>query len=134
MTPEAGQALETARRHLIDARAVVTLRITYIAGREAYLAAYHAAEAYLHHRTGKIAKTHRGLRTEFARLARSEPRIDPEFVRFLANAYEIKSIADYGAEPEANVSLEQANTAIETAGRLIDCIAGLIGSGDGAEG
>ncbi|WP_158920832.1 HEPN domain-containing protein [Acidisphaera sp. S103] len=133
MTPEAAQALETARRHLIDARAVVTLRITYIAGREAYLAAYHAAEAYLHHRTGKIAKTHRGLRTEFARLARSEPRIDPEFVRFLANAYEIKSIADYGAEPEANVSPEQANMAIETAGRLLECIAGLIGSCDGAE-
>lgn len=133
MTPEVNQALETARRHLLDARAVVTLGITYIAGREAYLAAYHAAEAYLHHRTGKIAKTHRGLRTEFARLAQSEPRIDPEFVRFLANAYEIKSIADYGAEPEANVSLEQANMVIETAGRLLDCIADVIGSRDGAD-
>lgn len=133
MTPEAGQALKTARRHLADARAVVTLGITYIAGREAYLAAYHAAEAFLHHRTGKIAKTHRGLRTEFARLAQSEPRIDPEFVRFLANAYEIKSVADYGAEPEANVSMEQASLTIETAGRLIDCIAGLIGPLDAAE-
>jgi uncharacterized protein (UPF0332 family) len=133
LTQEASQALATARRHLVDARAVVRLKITYIAGREAYLAAYHAAEAYLHHRTGKIAKTHRGLRTEFARLALSESRIDPEFVRFLADAYEIKSIADYGAEPEANVSLEQANMAIETAGRLIECIADLIGSRDGTD-
>jgi uncharacterized protein (UPF0332 family) len=107
------------------------LGITYIAGREAYLAAYHTAEAFLHHRTGKIAKTHRGLRSEFARLARGEPRIDPEFVRFLANAYEIKSIADYFSEPDTHVSLDQAHLTIEAAGRLIDCIAGLIGAPDG---
>jgi hypothetical protein len=94
LTSEAERALATARRHPTDAGAIATLGITYIAGREAYLAAYPAAEAFLHHRTGKIAKTHRGLRTEFARLARTEPRIDPAFVRFLANAYEIKSVAD----------------------------------------
>jgi hypothetical protein len=85
----------------------------------------------LHHRTGRIAKTHRGLRTEFARLARTEARIDPAFVRFLANAYEIKSVADYGAEPDANVSMADAHAAIETAGRLIECIAGLIQSDHG---
>jgi uncharacterized protein (UPF0332 family) len=124
--------LETARRHLTDARAVATLGITYIAGPEAYLTAYHATEAILHHRTGRIAKTHRGLGTEFARLARTEPRINAEFVRFLANAYEIKSVADYGAEPEANVSMEDACVTIETASRLTDCIAGLIGPDEGA--
>lgn len=130
MIPEASRALATARRHLTDARAVAALGIAYIAGREAYLAAHHAAEAFLHHRTGRIAKTHRGLRTEFARLARAEPRIDPTFVRFLANAYEIKSVADYGAEPGADVSMEDAHVTIATAGRLIDCIAGVIGSDD----
>ena len=61
---------------------------------------------FLHHRTGRIARSHRGLRTEFARLGRTELGIDPAFVRFLANAYEIKSVADYGAEPEANVSMK----------------------------
>lgn len=132
MTSEAERALATARRHLNDARAIATLGITYIAGREAYLAAYHAAEAFLHHRTGRIAKTRRGLRTEFARLARTEPGIDPAFVRFLANAYEIKSVADYGAEPGANVSMKDAQATIETAGRFINCIAGLIEPG-GAE-
>jgi uncharacterized protein (UPF0332 family) len=99
---------------------------SYIAGREAYIAAYHAAEAFLHGRRGRIAKTHRGLRTEFARLARTEPRIDPKFVRFLANAYEIK-FADYGAEPGTDVSMADACVTIETAGQLIDCIARLIG-------
>jgi uncharacterized protein (UPF0332 family) len=47
-----------------------------IAGREAYLAAFHAAEALLYERTAKIAKTHRGLRAEFARLSKDEPCID----------------------------------------------------------
>jgi uncharacterized protein (UPF0332 family) len=59
LTPEAARALETA--HLADARAIATLGISYISGREAYLAAYHAAEALLHDSTGRIAKTHRGL-------------------------------------------------------------------------
>ena len=55
-----------------------------IVAREAYLAAYHAAEAYLFERTGKAAKTHRGLRSEFGRLARNDPGIDREFLTFLA--------------------------------------------------
>jgi uncharacterized protein (UPF0332 family) len=131
LTPEAEQALATARRHLTDAKSIAAFWITYIAGREAYLTAYHAAEAFLHSRTGRIARTHRGLRSEFARLARSEPRMEPEFVRFLATAYEIKSIADYGAAPEANISLADAQATIETASRLIDRIAGLIGPGEG---
>ena len=79
MTPEAAQELAAARRHLGDAKAIAGLDITYIAAREAYLAAFHAAEAFLLDRTGNLAKTHRGLRTEFARLARTEPRMDPAF-------------------------------------------------------
>jgi len=51
--------------------------------REAYFPAYHAAAAYLFERTGRTAKTHRGLRSEFARLARNESRIDRSIWRFL---------------------------------------------------
>ena len=76
----------------------------------------------MHHRTGRIAKTHRGLRTQFTRLTQAEPRIDPAFVRFLVDAYEIKSVADYGAEPQATVSMADAHETIETAGGMIDCI------------
>ena len=88
MTPEAAQELAAARRHLSDAKAIADLKIAHVAAREAYLAAYHAAEAFLHDRAGRTARTHRGLRSEFARLARTEPRIDPMFIRFLATAYE----------------------------------------------
>jgi hypothetical protein len=42
-------------------------------------------------RTGKDAKTNRGVHTQFARLTRNEPRIGLELRQFLAQAYDIKS-------------------------------------------
>ena len=45
------------------------------AGREAYLAACHAALAYILLQTGQRPKTHRGGRSEFARLARNDAQI-----------------------------------------------------------
>lgn len=102
-------------------------RCTTFVAREAYLAAFHAVEAYLFDRTGKPAKTHRGLRSEFGRLARNDPRIDREFLTFLAEAYEYKSIADYGVGPLSHsVTAEGARSAIDTAARLIDCITVLL--------
>ena len=97
-----------------------------IAGREAYLAAFHAAEALLYERTGKVAKTHRGLRAQFARIAKDEPRIDQSVSEFLGRAYELKSLADYGTGIEATISLPTAQAAVETATRFVDCIASLL--------
>jgi len=75
VTPDAELFLDKARQCLADAVLYQPL-LPRIAGREAYLAAYHAAEALVLERSGKIAKTHSGLRSEFARLTRHEPRID----------------------------------------------------------
>lgn len=72
MTSEAGRFLAKARQCLADAVLYQPL-VSRIAGREAYLAAFHAAEALLYKRTGKLAKTHRGLRAQFARIAKDEP-------------------------------------------------------------
>jgi hypothetical protein len=55
---------------------------------------FHAVEAYIFEQTGKVAKTHRGVRSEFARLAKDEPRIGRDFVTFLATAYQFKTQAD----------------------------------------
>jgi uncharacterized protein (UPF0332 family) len=63
---------------------------------------------------------------ETARRHLAEPRIDPGFVRFLANAYEIKPTADYGSKPDINVTMDEATSAIETASRLLDCIAAIL--------
>jgi uncharacterized protein (UPF0332 family) len=94
MTPEAAQFLEKARECLRDSRVCHTL-VPRVAGREAYLAAYHAAAALLIERTGSTARTHRGLRGQFARIAKDEPGIDRSLTEFLAPAYELKTLADY---------------------------------------
>ena len=69
MKPEAADYLGKARQCLDDAKQIAAATpLHHIVAREAYLAAYHAAEAYLFERTGKAAKTHRGLRSEFGRV------------------------------------------------------------------
>jgi uncharacterized protein (UPF0332 family) len=120
MKPEAADYLGKARQCLDDAKQIAAATpLHHIVAREAYLAAYHAAEAYLFERTGKAARTHRGLRSEFGRLARGDPRIGREFLTFLAEAYE------YGIG-SPSITGEDARLAIDTAGRLIDCIAALL--------
>lgn len=58
MTPEAAQSLEIARQHLAAADSSIGVPIAFVAAREAYLAGYHAAMAYVLEWTGKAAKTH----------------------------------------------------------------------------
>ena len=128
MTPEAERFLDKARECLADAR-LYQAQAPRIAGREAYLSAYHAAEALIRERTGKVAKTHRGVRAEFARLTRSDARVDRSLSEFLAQAYELKSIADYGTGRDGVVTSEAAAAAVDTAARFIDCVADLMSSG-----
>jgi uncharacterized protein (UPF0332 family) len=97
-----------------------------IAGREAYLAAFHAAQAIHFERTGKIAKTHRGLRAQFAAVARGEPSIDQPLSEFLGRAYELKSLSDYGTGSEASISFGTADAAIKTATRFVERITALL--------
>jgi uncharacterized protein (UPF0332 family) len=125
--PETANYLEKARRCLSGAERVATAGLPDIAAREAYLASYHAAEAYIYERTDKAAKTHRGVRSQFNRLARHEPAIERGLLTFLAEGYEFKTIADYGIGPAIDaISVNDAASAIDIAGRFIDTIAGLL--------
>lgn len=126
MTPEAGDYLKKAQQSLTEARAVAAIDLPEAAGRAAYLAAYHATQAFIFDRTGKIAKTHSGVRSEFARLTKNDPRIDRAFVSFLAQAYNLKAVADYAVGSDVGVTVAEAEQVIETAGRFVDCISGLI--------
>jgi uncharacterized protein (UPF0332 family) len=74
VTPEASGYLGKARQCLASARAILAIKESNDAGRDAYLAVFYAAQAFLFASTGKIAKTHRGLHSEFARLAKDDPR------------------------------------------------------------
>ena len=60
------------------------------AARSAYMAAFHSAQAFIISRTGKAPKTHSGTRSEFARLARSEPGIARSQVSMLGWSYELR--------------------------------------------
>jgi uncharacterized protein (UPF0332 family) len=89
------------------------------AGREAYLAGLHAAQALIVESTGKVRKRHRGVQSELARLTKDTPDFDIELRAFLGRAYNLKAIADYEIGPGTEVSLESAAEAIATAKRFV---------------
>ena len=123
MKAETADYLAKTRATFADAQQIAALPLPHVAGREAYYAAFHAAEAYIFEHTGKVATTHKGVRSEFARLARRESRIDRELTRFLATAYQLKATADYGIGPTAApITADEAAAAIATASRFIDII------------
>jgi uncharacterized protein (UPF0332 family) len=60
------------------------------------------------------------VHAQFARLTRNEPRLGLELRQFLAQAYDIKSIADYGLGPDTEVPLDRAGAAIDTAEQFVN--------------
>jgi len=96
------------------------------AGREAYLAGLHAAQALIAERTGEVVKRHRGVQRELARLTKDTPQFDQELRAFRGRTYNLKAIADYETGPDAKVSPEMANHAIETARRFVAQMAELV--------
>ena len=101
MTPESQRYLEKAGQCLSNAHANLGIGLGNDAGRNAYLAAFHAAQALIFERAGKIAKTHRGVQSEFTRLAKDQPGLDKDFPVFLTQAYNLKAVADYETGPDS---------------------------------
>jgi len=122
VTLEAQRSLEKAHQCLTTARAELGINLSSEAGRNAYLAAFHAARAFIFDRTGKVMNRHQGVQREFTRLAKDEPRIDKSFPAFLSQAYNMKAIADYDTTSCSLVSPEHAAAAIETATQFVACI------------
>jgi uncharacterized protein (UPF0332 family) len=94
------------------------------AGRSAYMAAYHAAQAFIAERTGTVPKTHSGTRSEFTRLAQTEPKLPRALSSFLGRAYELKAFADYSQT--APVGPEAAKEALDEAAHFIQAITNVI--------
>jgi len=69
------------------------------AGRAAYLAGLHAAQALIFENTGKVIKRHRGVQRELARLMKDQQRFDADLRAFLGRTYNLKAIADYETGP-----------------------------------
>ena len=127
MTPETAEHLDKAREYLTKARNLLdVMHYNDEAGRAAYLAGLHAAQALISERTGRVVKTHDGVNSQFNLLTRGVPRVDAELRRFLPHAYDLKAVADYEAGPGSIVPLERVEAAIATARRFVDLIAELL--------
>ena len=126
MRPEAAQYLDKARQALKEARAVAGIKLAEAAGRAAYLAAFHAAQALIFERTAKVPKTHRGVHAQFSRLAKDESKLGTELSQFLSQAYDFKAVADYEIGPDAIVPLDEAISATDAAENFVARIVELI--------
>jgi uncharacterized protein (UPF0332 family) len=96
------------------------------AGRAAYLACFHVAQAIIFEREGRVLKTHRGVQTEFNRLMKDDPRADRELVGFMARAYRFKTVADYGFDAPTHTTSDDARNALEVATRFFAAFTGLL--------
>ena len=67
MTPQAAEFPEKAQHLLTEADIMLGVGLNDAAGRTAYLAGFHTAQAFIFERSGKIFKTHQGGQTEFLR-------------------------------------------------------------------
>lgn len=119
MTPETGYFLDKARKLLGEADSILAIKLYDVAGRTAYLAGFHAAQALISERTGRSVKTHKGVHSELHRLTRDDPHFDAGLRSFLSRNYDLKAIADYETGPDAEVSPERASMAVQQAKRFV---------------
>lgn len=126
MKPQAAAFLEKAQELLDRADTMLGVGLNEDAGRTAYLAGLHAAQAFLFETTGRVFKRHGTVQSEFGRLVKDEPRVDIELRAFLGRTYNLKAIADYETGPGSHVSPESAREATRTARRFVQCVISLL--------
>ena len=125
MKAESAAFLQKSREAFAKAQGMLA-RWPDEAGRAAYLAGLHAAQALIFEKTGAVIKRHRGVQRELGRLTKDEPRFDLELRAFLGRTYNLKAIADYEIGVDSQVTTEQAQAAIDVAARFVACITELL--------
>jgi uncharacterized protein (UPF0332 family) len=118
--------LEKSRGPLAQAETMLRVGLIEAAGRTAYLAEFHAAQAVIFETTGRVFKRHATAQGEFGRLVKDDPRFDTALRVFLPRAYNLKAISDYETGSGSHVSAESAGDAIQTARRFLTCVMTLI--------
>lgn len=103
MTPVAEDLIRKARVTLEQAEIILKAGVPMVAARQACMAAFHAAQALIHDRDGKVPKTHSGVQQQFARLALTDATLGEDMGRFLSRAYDYKDIADYRTDRAVTV-------------------------------
>jgi uncharacterized protein (UPF0332 family) len=115
VTPESGHFLDKARKLLVEADAMLKIQLNDAAGRSAYLAGFHAAQAYIFENPGRATKTHKGVHSELQRLTRNDPHSRPACGVFQSKSYNLKAIADYETGPGSEISPERPSAAVQEA-------------------
>jgi uncharacterized protein (UPF0332 family) len=119
MSPETAEFIACAEKLLGDASKMLDGGLPEHAARTAYLACFHAARAYSFERSGNVAKTHKGVQSEFYRLSKDDGRVDPNLRTFLSRAYAYKATADYETGSDDTTTPADARDAIETGRRFV---------------
>jgi uncharacterized protein (UPF0332 family) len=91
MTPETAIFLKAANQSLSDARTVLSVNVANQAARLAYHAQFHAAQALIFERMNKVLKTHKGVASEFHRLAQAESELPAGLAGQLSKAFRYKN-------------------------------------------
>ncbi len=126
MKPEAAAYLAKAKEQLMKAPALLAQGFTDDAGRAAYLAGFHAAQALIFERTGRSAKNSQGRSNSIRCSGESRAELRCRTARFLPKAYNLKAVADYETGPDSHLQPGLAETAITIAQRFIDAVSSLI--------
>lgn len=129
MKPQTDAFLEKAKELLAQAKTMLDVGLNEAAGRTAYLAGFHAAQALIFETHERVFKRHSAVQGEFARLVKDEPRFDIDLRAFLGRAYNLKAIADYETGPDSHVSHEQAAETITHAVRFVEALSALLSAG-----
>lgn len=114
--------LVKAKESLADAQGILGGGITQQAARCAYMAVFHAAQAYIFELTNRVMKTHNGVQTEFFRLVKDQDSTLREAAIYLHQSYNYKATADYEVGPTAQISLTQATEAVRQATTVLNVI------------
>jgi uncharacterized protein (UPF0332 family) len=101
--------LDKASKLLGEADIMLGVGLNDAAGRTAYLAGYHAAQAL-----------------EFLRLTEDDAGLAPELRQFLSRTFNLKAVADYETGAGFGVSSERAAVAVETAKKFVAHIGGMV--------
>ena len=84
MKPESAAFMEKSREFLVKARGMFDNHWPDEAGRAAYLAGLHAAQAFIFETSGEITKSHKRVQSEFGRLPKAIRASPWNCGRFLA--------------------------------------------------
>ena len=119
MKPLTQAILASADQALLDARKILAIDVVGQAARLAYQTQFHTARALIFERTGRMAKTHKGVRTLFHQLAKTEQGLGSDGAERLTSSYQFKEVVDYETGDAAMISRQDAEAAIDFAEALL---------------